>query len=155
MLQISRIRPCDNNKVVVFSTTNPEKLDLHFYEFSTILYGFYKFLQKVNTIPEHLFTQAPRSLRCLQRYPRFAIWSSERVVASQWGPRAPAGGGSSKFRRTAGRDRPGTGGDRPSGPWVSILGLGWAGGGPARRGRWRPATVAVVAWGERARQRAW
>jgi hypothetical protein len=132
-------------KVVVFPTTNPTKLVLHFYEFSTILYGFYKFLQKVNTVPEHLFTQAPRSLRCLQRYPRFAIWSSERVVASQWGSRAPAGGGPAKFQRTAGRDRPGTGGDQPSGFWGSILGLGWAGGGPAWWGRRRPAAVAAAA----------
>jgi hypothetical protein len=60
--------------------------------------------------------------------------------------------------------RPGTGGDRPSGPWGSILGLGWAGGGPARRGRRRPAAVAAatavpVRWrfsgGKRTRWRAW
>jgi hypothetical protein len=66
---------------------NPTKLVLHFSEFSTILYGFYKFLQKVNTIPEHLYTQAPRSLRCLQTDPWFAIWSSERVVVgAEYGP---------------------------------------------------------------------
>jgi hypothetical protein len=34
-------------KVVVFSIVNPKKLVLHFSEFSTNFYRFYKFLQKV------------------------------------------------------------------------------------------------------------
>jgi hypothetical protein len=37
-------------KVVVLFTTNLTKLSLHFSEFSTIFYAFYKFLQKEYTI---------------------------------------------------------------------------------------------------------
>jgi hypothetical protein len=39
-------------KVVVFLTVNPTKSVLHFYEFSTIFYAFYKFLQKGYTIED-------------------------------------------------------------------------------------------------------
>jgi hypothetical protein len=39
-------------KVVVFSTTNPTKLSLHFSEFSTYLYAFYKFQQMEYTIED-------------------------------------------------------------------------------------------------------
>jgi hypothetical protein len=104
---------------------------------------FTSFCKRSNTIPEHNFKQAPRSLRCLQKYPQFAIRSSGRFGTSQCGPRAPSGGGLAKFRRTTGRDRPGAGGDRPSGLWGSIPGLGWAGRRPVRWGtggrrRWPP-----------------
>jgi hypothetical protein len=37
-------------KVVVFFTSNPTKLGLHFSEFSTIFYAIYKILQNSNTI---------------------------------------------------------------------------------------------------------
>jgi hypothetical protein len=38
---------------------NPTKLVLHFSEFSTIFYTFYKFLQKYNTIEDELLRQTP------------------------------------------------------------------------------------------------
>jgi hypothetical protein len=111
---------------------------LNFLRFYT---DFTSFCKRSNTITEHPFTEAPRSLRCLQKYPRFAIRPSGRFGTSQCSPRAPAGGGPAKFRRTAGRDRPGAGGDRPSSPWRSIPGLGWGrekagegGGAPAASG---------------------
>jgi hypothetical protein len=39
-------------KVIVFSTTNSTKLSLHFSEFSTIFYAFYKFQQLEDTIED-------------------------------------------------------------------------------------------------------
>jgi hypothetical protein len=46
-------------KVVVFFTTNPIILVLHFSEFSTIFYAFYKFLQKEYTIEDSFYTVTP------------------------------------------------------------------------------------------------
>jgi hypothetical protein len=50
-----------------------------------------------------------------------------------------------KFRRTAGRGRPGTCGDRPSGPRGPVPGLGCGGGGAGEVGRRRPGAVAAAA----------
>jgi hypothetical protein len=47
-------------KVVVFSTTNPTKLVLHFSEFSTIFYAFYKFQQNGYTIEDVTLRRGPR-----------------------------------------------------------------------------------------------
>jgi hypothetical protein len=46
-------------KVVVFFTKNPTKLSLHFSEFSTIFYAFYKFQQFANTIGDQFCAEAP------------------------------------------------------------------------------------------------
>jgi hypothetical protein len=82
-------------KVVVFFTTKLTKLVLHFSDFSTILYGFYKFLQKSNTIPEHSFKQAPRSFKMLTQIPSVCdvvlrkIW--EHAMQSQGAGRRRSG----------------------------------------------------------------
>jgi hypothetical protein len=47
-------------KVVVFSTTNPTKLFLKFYELSTIFYAFYKFQQNGYTIEDVTLRRGPR-----------------------------------------------------------------------------------------------
>jgi hypothetical protein len=46
-------------KDVVIFTTNPKKLSLHFSEFSTIFYEFYKFQQFANTIGDTFCAKAP------------------------------------------------------------------------------------------------
>jgi hypothetical protein len=46
-------------KVVVFFTKNPTKLSLHFSEFSTIFYAFYKFQQFANTIGDTVLRWGP------------------------------------------------------------------------------------------------
>jgi hypothetical protein len=46
-------------KVVVFFTTNPTKLVLHFSEFSTILYEFYKIQPKVKHYLRSNFQAGP------------------------------------------------------------------------------------------------
>jgi hypothetical protein len=69
--------------------------------------------------------RAPRSLRSLQKCPRFALRPSKRLVTLQCSPRAPAGGGPTKFQRTGGRDWPGAGEVWPAGPCGSISVLGW------------------------------
>jgi hypothetical protein len=88
--------------------------------------------------------RAPRSLRSLQKYPRFALRPSERLRTLQCSPQAPADGGPAKFRRTGGQDRPGAGGGRLEGSLGSIpIGV-WGGGGAggvARRRRPLPAVV--------------
>jgi hypothetical protein len=47
-------------KVVVLFTTNPTNLSLHFSEFSTIFYAFYKFLQMEYTIEDVTLRRGPR-----------------------------------------------------------------------------------------------
>jgi hypothetical protein len=47
-------------KVVVFYTTNPTKLVLHFSEFSMIFYAFYKFQQNGCTIEDVTLRRGPR-----------------------------------------------------------------------------------------------
>jgi hypothetical protein len=46
-------------KVVLFSTMNPTKLDLHFSELSKIFYTFYKFQKFPNTIGDILLRGGP------------------------------------------------------------------------------------------------
>jgi hypothetical protein len=59
MLNISRIRPCENNKVVVSFTMNPAKLVLHFSEFSTIFTNFTSFCKWGFTIADPLYVDTP------------------------------------------------------------------------------------------------
>jgi hypothetical protein len=74
-------------------------------------------------------------------------------------PRAPAGGGPAKFRRTGGRDRPGAGGGRPGKSHGSISAEAWSGGGGSGVARWwqpAPATEAPAparSWTEQANRR--
>jgi hypothetical protein len=120
---------------------NPTKSVWHFSELSTILYGFYKFLQKVNTIPEHIYTQAPRSLRCLQRTPglRFGpqkeLWL-RNVVPGRRPPAVRPNSGEPPVERGRGRDLGSLGAD-------SRARLGRGGAGEV--GRRRPGAVAAAA----------
>jgi hypothetical protein len=132
-------------KVVLLFTRNPTKLGLHFSDFSTIFYRIYKIQQITYTI-EVTFCIGPlRSLRSLQKCPRFALRPSERLGTLQCSPRAPAGSGPAKFRRTGGRGRPGAGGEWPAGPWGSILVLGLGRGTTGGRGRRSGAVTAAGA----------
>jgi hypothetical protein len=88
----------------------------------------------------HFCDQAPRSLRFLQKYPWFALMPSGRIGTPQCSPRAPAGGGAAKFRRTGGRDRPGAGGGRPERSLGPISTGAWSGGAAAATGASRCAS---------------
>jgi hypothetical protein len=79
----------------------------------------------------------------LRPSPYFAQNSPDKSQTLHCRPRAPAGGGPAKFRRTGGRDGPGAGGEWSSDPWGSIPMLEWVGRGPPRWGaggqrRWPP-----------------
>jgi hypothetical protein len=116
-------------KVVVYFTMNPTKLVLHFYDFSMIFYAIYKKQQNHFTI----------GVTLLQGGPRKEVWLCN--VA----PGAPASGGSAKFRPTAGRGRPGTGGGGALGPRGPIPVLGWGREESGEGRRRRPGTVAAAA----------
>jgi hypothetical protein len=79
-------------KVVVFSTTSPTKLSLHFYDFSTIFYAFYKFQQIGYTIEDALLRLDP--------------W--KELGPSNWVPR-PKGRRLAGIRRHRRRSRSGEG----------------------------------------------
>jgi hypothetical protein len=131
-------------KVLVLFTRSPTKLGLLFSEFSTIFYGIYKFQPKVKHYLRNQFS--PRTLEVSadsQPYPYFAQNTPKIFQTLQCSPRAPAGGSPAKFRRTGGRDRPGAGGERPSGPWGSIPVLGLGRGVAGELARRSPAAVAA------------
>jgi hypothetical protein len=116
-------------------------LVLHFYDFST---KFTRFRKSHVLFEIHFCDRAPRSLRILQKYPRFALRPSGRIGTSKCSPRAPAGGGPAKFWRTGGRDRPGAGGGRLEGslgPIATGVRGGGGAGGILRRRRRLPAAV--------------
>jgi hypothetical protein len=89
-------------KVVVFFTTNPTKFSLHFFEFSTIFYAFYKFLQTGNTIEDSIRTEVPgifynltdRSLVCTKHPTKKSGLATEPLAMGGGGlagnPAAPA-----------------------------------------------------------------
>jgi hypothetical protein len=132
--------------VVVFFTTNPTKLVFHFCEFPKILYGFYKFLQKVKHYWSYSFALRPLEVSAdLQPCTYFAQNSPDKTQTLQCRPWALAGGGPAKFRRTAGRGRPGAGGG-----WTLVLGGRFRGLVVEGEGRWGGALR-----GRRARRRAW
>jgi hypothetical protein len=80
-------------KDVVFFTKKPTKLGLHFYDFSTVFYGFYKIQLKQ------------------QHYLRFSFANRplERTQTLQLGPWAQAAARIAGIRSREGRDRPGKG----------------------------------------------
>jgi hypothetical protein len=104
-------------KVVVFSPTNPTKLVLHFYDFSMIFYTIYKKQPNHFTIGVNLLQGGPR----------------KEIFFCNVAPGRSTSGGPAKFRPTAGRGRPGTGGGESKGCCGPILGVGWGQGG-VRRG---------------------
>jgi hypothetical protein len=116
-------------KVVEYFTTNPTKLVLNFSEFSMILYAIYKIQES-----HFYYWSSP-----------FAAGTLERNFSLQCGTWRPGSGGPAKFRPTADRGRPGTGGGGSLGPRGPIPGLS-CGGERAGEGRCRrPGTVAAAA----------
>jgi hypothetical protein len=98
----------------------------------------------------HFAAGALERIGVLPKSPWFALRPSERVASLKLGPRAPADGGSAKFRRTGGRDRSGAGGGGPE----ESLGLipvgvrsGGGAGGVARR-RWPALAMVPLCAGE-------
>jgi hypothetical protein len=133
-------------KVVEFFTTNPTKLSLHFSEFSTIFYGIYKIQPKVKHYLRTNFHRGPWKFLQIHNHTLTLHKTPPEISQTlQCSPRAPAGGGPAKFRRTGGRDRPGAGGERPSGPWDSIPVLGLGRGTTGGRGRRSGAVTATRA----------
>jgi hypothetical protein len=123
---------------------NPTKLVWHFSELSTIFCAIYKNQQNCNTVDVTVFCCGPGSFCRFTTMPLLCTKLPKKSQTLQCRPRAPAGGGPAKFRRTAGRGRPGAGGDWPLGPRGPIPGLGCGGEGPARRVRRRPAASAAA-----------
>jgi hypothetical protein len=76
----------------------------------------------------------------------FAAGTLERNFSLQCGPWRPGSGGPAKFRPTAGRGRPGTGGGGSLGPKGPIPGVGWGRekAGEGRRRRPGPVAAATV-----------
>jgi hypothetical protein len=73
-------------KVVVFSTTNPTKLVLHFSEFSTIFYAFYKFQQNGSTIKDVSLRLGPwKDLGPRNWVPRPTGWRARRKSGGSGG----------------------------------------------------------------------
>jgi hypothetical protein len=144
MLKISRIRPCEYNRNC--STLHHESKKIEF----AFFWSFYDFLRILQVSAKWVhywsYSFALRPLEVSadsQPYPYFAQNPPEISQTSQCGPRAPAGGGPAKFRRTSGRDRPGAGGEWPSGPWGSIPVLGLGRGTTGERARRSPTAVAA------------
>jgi hypothetical protein len=153
MLKISRIRPCEYNKSCSIFHNESNKIEFAFF---WIFYDFIENLQDSSNWEYYWsFNFADRPLEVSDSYKSFALRPSGRFGTSQCGLRAPVDGGPAKFRRTGGRDRPGAGGERPSGPWGSIPVLGWgrerAGEGAHRRPAAVAAATAVPAMGARCR----
>jgi hypothetical protein len=103
-------------KVVVFFTTIPKKLVLQFFEFYTIFYTFYKFLQNCNTIEDELLRRDP----CKDSGPRNWVprpWEAAAPAEIRLAGRAPGrGGGGARSQAHLGRgeDR-GSSGDSSGG----------------------------------------
>jgi hypothetical protein len=117
MLKISRIRPCEYNKVVVFFTTVPTKFSLKFSECSTNFYAFYKIQPKGCTIEDTTLRLGPR----------------KEMRAHNWVPRPWEAAGSPEIRRLWRRSRPGKGsGSRACSPRVGWR--SWIGRRSCRRG---------------------
>jgi hypothetical protein len=113
---LGKLKTCFT-KVVVFFTKNPTKLGLHFYDLSTVFYGFYKIQLK------------------LQHYLRFCFANRplERTQTLQLGPWAQAAARIAGMRPREGRDRLGKGGVGLRGSPTTDSG-GWTARRACRRG---------------------
>jgi hypothetical protein len=130
-------------KVVVLLTRNLAKLSFNFLNFLWFSTDFTSSGNLDILLKLHFCTEPLRSLGSLQKSPRFALRPSKRLGTLQCSPRAPAGGSPAKFGQTGGRDRPGAGGERPSGPWGSIPVLGLGRGVTGEHARRSSAAMAV------------
>jgi hypothetical protein len=146
MLKILRIQPCENNKSCIIFHRKSNKIGFAFFWF---FYDFLRNLQesaKCTSLFKIRFAAGTlESFKLLHMCLCFAKRPSGRFFTSQSGPWAAVSGGLAKFRRTAGRGRPGAGGGGALGPWGPISVLAWAGEGPARQVRRRPGAVAAAA----------
>jgi hypothetical protein len=129
MLKVFRIRPCENNKSCSIFHHESNKIGFAFSDFSTIFYAIYKKQQNHFTI----------GVTLLQGGPRKEVWLCN--VA----PGVPGSGGPAKFRPTAGRGRPGTGGGGALGPRGPIPVLVWGREDSSEGWNRRPGTVAIAA----------
>jgi hypothetical protein len=130
--------------IVDYFTTNPTKLVVHFSDFSIIFYAIYKKQPKVKHYLRSNFHRGPwKFLQVYNHAPTLHKTPPETLQTLQCHPRAPAGGGPAKFRRTGGRDRPGASGGWTAGPWGSIPVLGLVQGATGELA-WR-SPVAVAA----------
>jgi hypothetical protein len=122
MLNISRIRPCENNKGCRISLHESKKLVLQFSEFPTIFYTFYKILQSCNTIEDGIYHRDPckESGKC------------------NWVPRPWEAASPAEFRRAGGAPGRASGGTRLGAHLGTTGGRSWDGGaagvGDRRRG---------------------
>jgi hypothetical protein len=75
---------------------------LHFCEFSTIFYAFYKFQQFTTTIEDSLCTGTPRNIQNVTAMPCHALKSLQRKGITQLGPRPWGRRGSADSGETGG-----------------------------------------------------
>jgi hypothetical protein len=131
MLKISRIRPYEYNKSCVFFTTNPTKLSLHFSEFSTIFYAFYKIQPKVEHYLRSIFHRGP--WKTFQTYTqasgsRKTPW--KELAACNWVPGHGCRRRRPKFRCSGAGIGRGKGGRWLGAHHASVWGFGRGGGVP-------------------------
>jgi hypothetical protein len=118
-------------KVVVLITRNPTKFVLHFSEFPTILYAFYKSLQKEYTIEDAFLRLGP--------------W--KEIGTRNWVPRPWEAAAPAKFRRAGRTPGRGSGGARPHAHLGPEGGRSWGGGAAGEGARRWPAAAAAAAQG--------
>jgi hypothetical protein len=93
MQQLSRQSINKFTEVVLFFTRNPTKLGLHFYEFSTILYGFSKIRPKSFTMWDSILPADPWKLLQIHKYALGSHTRSWKNFRScNWVPGAAGGG---------------------------------------------------------------
>jgi hypothetical protein len=130
MQKLTGISPGENNKSCRIIHNESNKIGCTFFWFFCAFYAIYK------NQPNHKYYLS---------YP-FAGRPSEISFLLQCSPWRPGSGGPAKFRPTAGRGRPGTGGGGSLGPWGPIPVLA-RGGEEVSEGRHRrPAAVAAASY---------
>jgi hypothetical protein len=98
------------NKSCSTSHLEFNKIEFAFFWVLDDFYKIYKFQQLTKHYLRCMFQRKPlKVLDSLRVGPLFVDRTLETTWDSQLGPRAPAGGGPAKLRRTGGRDRPGAG----------------------------------------------
>jgi hypothetical protein len=147
MLKISIFRPCENNKVVVFITTNPTKFVLQFSEVSTIFYAIYKKQQNYNTIEDVVLRRGP----CNFSKSHTSALRSDKTPRKDLGAcNGVPGHGRRRARRNSGSSGGSPGGGTTEGRAHAHLGPGcsWSWGGKLAGvgNQRRPAAVTAATW---------